>query len=145
MQTSIFIPNSFFFFRLCSCSCDMHTRPNIRFIFFLIFVLYFKFYEYITRLKLYSIFKYFFLIYIRTLISKNINMFIIATKLGIPSPPPYLSLSQNDDAFLSGINYASGGAGILNETGNYFVLLFNFSTYFSSSSRFLYSFKNLIL
>lgn len=49
-------------------------------------------------------------------------MFIVATKLGIPSPPPYLSLSQNDDAYLSGINYASGGAGILNETGIYFVL-----------------------
>ncbi|VVB09110.1 unnamed protein product [Arabis nemorensis] len=49
---------------------------------------------------------------------------IISTKLGIASPPPYLSLSQNDDAFLSGINYASGGAGILNETGLYFVILF---------------------
>ncbi|XP_010528545.1 PREDICTED: GDSL esterase/lipase At5g37690 [Tarenaya hassleriana] len=47
---------------------------------------------------------------------------IISEKLGIPSPPPYLSLSQNDDAsFLSGINYASGGAGILNETGLYFI------------------------
>ncbi|KFK33276.1 hypothetical protein AALP_AA6G354100 [Arabis alpina] len=46
---------------------------------------------------------------------------IISTKLGIASPPPYLSLSQNDDAYLSGINYASGGAGILNETGLYFI------------------------
>uniref|UniRef100_A0A1J3HXH6 GDSL esterase/lipase n=1 Tax=Noccaea caerulescens TaxID=107243 RepID=A0A1J3HXH6_NOCCA len=46
---------------------------------------------------------------------------IISTKLGIPSPPPYLSLSRNDDAFLNGINYASGGAGILNETGLYFI------------------------
>ncbi|CAN8232860.1 unnamed protein product [Cochlearia groenlandica] len=46
---------------------------------------------------------------------------IISTKLGIKSPPPYLSLSRNDDAFLDGINYASGGAGILNETGLYFI------------------------
>ncbi|KAF5181323.1 GDSL esterase/lipase [Thalictrum thalictroides] len=46
---------------------------------------------------------------------------IISTKLGIPSPPPYLSLSQNDDAILKGVNYASGGAGILNETGLYFI------------------------
>jgi len=56
-------------------------------------------------------------------------LFVIATKLGILSPPPYLSLSQNDDAFLSGINYASGGAGILNETGIYFVLYSSFSIY----------------
>ena len=44
-----------------------------------------------------------------------------AAKLGVPSPPPYLSLSMNDDAILRGVNYASGGAGILNETGIYFV------------------------
>lgn len=46
---------------------------------------------------------------------------IAAEKLGIPSPPPFLSLSLNDDAILKGINYASGGAGILNDTGLYFV------------------------
>jgi hypothetical protein len=28
---------------------------------------------------------------------------------------------QNVDALLKGVNYASGGAGILNETGLYFV------------------------
>jgi len=54
-------------------------------------------------------------------------LFVIATKLGILSPPPYLSLSQNDDAFLSGINYASGGAGILNETGIYFIQRLTFN------------------
>jgi hypothetical protein len=31
-------------------------------------------------------------------------------------------LSQNDDALLKGVNYASGGAGILNDTGLYFVM-----------------------
>ncbi|XWS30837.1 hypothetical protein CRYUN_Cryun23aG0025100 [Craigia yunnanensis] len=46
---------------------------------------------------------------------------ILSEKLGASSPPPYLSLSQNDDVILQGVNYASGGAGILNETGLYFV------------------------
>lgn len=45
-----------------------------------------------------------------------------AAKLGIPPPPPYLSLSPTDDAILKGVNYASGGAGILNHTGLYFVI-----------------------
>ncbi|KAL9427806.1 hypothetical protein AB3S75_029901 [Citrus x aurantiifolia] len=51
---------------------------------------------------------------------------IISAKLGIPSPPPYLSLSQNDDELLKGVNYASGGAGILNETGTYFIQRLSF-------------------
>ncbi|GMH05160.1 hypothetical protein Nepgr_007000 [Nepenthes gracilis] len=46
---------------------------------------------------------------------------IISAKLGIASPPPYLSLSPYDDALLGGVNYASGGAGILNDTGLYFI------------------------
>ncbi|CAN0915204.1 GDSL esterase/lipase At5g37690 [Linum grandiflorum] len=46
---------------------------------------------------------------------------IISEKLGVESPPPYLSLSRIDDRLLKGVNYASGGAGILNETGLYFV------------------------
>ncbi|KAJ6861871.1 hypothetical protein NC651_037811 [Populus alba x Populus x berolinensis] len=53
------------------------------------------------------------------------DRFFEAAKLGIPSPPPFLSLSENDDALLTGVNYASGGAGILNETGLYFVCLFS--------------------
>ncbi|KAJ4973667.1 hypothetical protein NE237_006841 [Protea cynaroides] len=51
---------------------------------------------------------------------------IISSKLGIPSPPPYLSLSQNDNALLTGVNYASGGAGILNDTGVYFIQRLSF-------------------
>ncbi|XP_054799493.1 GDSL esterase/lipase At5g37690 isoform X2 [Prosopis cineraria] len=50
----------------------------------------------------------------------------IAEKLGISSPPPYLSLSPNDDAFLKGVNFASGGAGILNDTGLYFIQRLSF-------------------
>ncbi|KAL0015123.1 hypothetical protein SO802_002192 [Lithocarpus litseifolius] len=51
---------------------------------------------------------------------------IVSEKLGISSPPPYLSLSQNDDAILKGVNYASGGAGILNDTGLYFIQRLSF-------------------
>ncbi|XP_059643712.1 GDSL esterase/lipase At5g37690 [Cornus florida] len=51
---------------------------------------------------------------------------IISEKLGIPSPPPYLSLSSNDNAILKGVNYASGGAGILNDTGLYFIQRLSF-------------------
>lgn len=54
-------------------------------------------------------------------------MNFVAEKLGISSPPPYLSLSQNnDDAVLKGVNFASGGAGILNDTGLYFVITHSF-------------------
>ncbi|KAJ8429678.1 hypothetical protein Cgig2_015020 [Carnegiea gigantea] len=51
---------------------------------------------------------------------------VIAEKLGIPSPPPYLSLLPNDDKLLKGVNYASGGAGILNDTGLYFIQRLSF-------------------
>ncbi|XP_015689203.1 GDSL esterase/lipase At5g37690-like [Oryza brachyantha] len=48
----------------------------------------------------------------------------MADKLGVPSPPPFLSLTSDD--VLGGVNFASGGAGILNETGVYFVQYFSF-------------------
>ncbi|OAY79189.1 GDSL esterase/lipase [Ananas comosus] len=52
---------------------------------------------------------------------------IMAEKLGISSPPPYLSLSMDDNTILEGgVNYASGGAGILNETGLYFIQKLSF-------------------
>jgi hypothetical protein len=44
-----------------------------------------------------------------------------AEKLGVTPPPPFLSLSMYGKDVLGGINFASGGAGILNETGVYFV------------------------
>ena len=44
-----------------------------------------------------------------------------ADKFGVPSPPPFLSLSLAGKDVLGGVNFASGGAGILNETGVYFV------------------------
>ncbi|XP_052196772.1 GDSL esterase/lipase At5g37690 [Diospyros lotus] len=51
---------------------------------------------------------------------------IISAKLGIPSPPAYLSLSSTSDELLKGVNYASGGAGILNDTGVYFIQRLSF-------------------
>ncbi|KAM2710816.1 hypothetical protein EV2_048347 [Malus domestica] len=57
---------------------------------------------------------------------RTIGDIICTKKLGIPSPPPYLSLAQNDDALLKGVNYASGGAGILNDTGLYFIQRMSF-------------------
>ncbi|CAN0901010.1 GDSL esterase/lipase At5g55050 [Linum grandiflorum] len=45
----------------------------------------------------------------------------LAQKMGLPAPPPYLSISSNDGnrSFpLTGLNFASSGSGIFNETGN---------------------------
>lgn len=63
-----------------------------------------------------------FIIIFITLIFIFADYCLSASKLGIPSPPPHLSLSKAEDAILKGANYASGGAGILNETGLYFVI-----------------------
>uniref|UniRef100_A0ACD5V9U5 Uncharacterized protein n=1 Tax=Avena sativa TaxID=4498 RepID=A0ACD5V9U5_AVESA len=56
---------------------------------------------------------------------------IMAAKFGVPSPPPFLSLYMTDDAVLSGVNFASGGAGLLNETGIYFVEYLSFDNQIS--------------
>lgn len=43
-------------------------------------------------------------------------------KLGLPRPPAVLDPSLTEEVILeNGVNYASGGGGILNETGSYFV------------------------
>ncbi|XP_043690624.1 GDSL esterase/lipase At5g55050 [Telopea speciosissima] len=47
----------------------------------------------------------------------------LAEKLGIPTSPPYLSLvsaSNKSNAFLGGVSFASGGAGIMNDTNKLF-------------------------
>ncbi|GFP95718.1 GDSL esterase/lipase at1g74460 [Phtheirospermum japonicum] len=50
---------------------------------------------------------------------------IIGDKMGLPRPPAFLDPSLNEDLILgNGVNYASGGGGILNETGSYFVQRF---------------------
>lgn len=47
---------------------------------------------------------------------------IIGDRTGLPRPPAFLDPSVDEDVILeNGINYASGGGGILNETGGYFV------------------------
>lgn len=44
--------------------------------------------------------------------------------MGLPRPPAFLDPSLSEDVILeNGVNYASGGGGILNETGSYFVRL----------------------
>ncbi|XAR65486.1 Triacylglycerol lipase [Bertholletia excelsa] len=47
---------------------------------------------------------------------------IIGDKMGLPRPPAFLDPSLTGDIILEkGVNYASGGGGILNETGGYFI------------------------
>ncbi|KAL8141925.1 hypothetical protein V2J09_014957 [Rumex salicifolius] len=47
---------------------------------------------------------------------------IIGDAMGLPRPPAFLDPSIDEDMILdSGVNYASGGGGILNETGGYFI------------------------
>ncbi|KAG5618552.1 hypothetical protein H5410_018376 [Solanum commersonii] len=47
---------------------------------------------------------------------------IIGDEMGLPRPPAYLDQSLTEDVILSnGVNFASGGGGILNETGSLFV------------------------
>lgn len=46
-------------------------------------------------------------------------LILLAELLGLPYAPPYLGLTANNKINIStGVNYASGSAGILQETGN---------------------------
>ncbi|KAL8130327.1 hypothetical protein V2J09_019482 [Rumex salicifolius] len=52
---------------------------------------------------------------------------IMGDAMGLPRPLAFLDPTLNEDVILdSGVNYASGGAGILNETGGYFLERFWF-------------------
>ncbi|KAK7304630.1 hypothetical protein VNO77_42514 [Canavalia gladiata] len=51
---------------------------------------------------------------------------IIGDSMGLPRPPAFLDQSITEDVILeNGVNYASGGGGILNETGSYFIQRFS--------------------
>ncbi|XP_054807483.1 GDSL esterase/lipase At1g74460 [Prosopis cineraria] len=51
---------------------------------------------------------------------------IIGDNMGLPRPPAFLDPSLTEDVILeNGVNYASGGGGILNETGSYFIQRFS--------------------
>ncbi|KAE8124023.1 hypothetical protein FH972_018935 [Carpinus fangiana] len=51
---------------------------------------------------------------------------IIGDLTGLPRPPAFLDPSLTEDIILeNGVNYASGGGGILNETGSYFIQRFS--------------------
>ncbi|KAG9151592.1 hypothetical protein Leryth_024064 [Lithospermum erythrorhizon] len=53
---------------------------------------------------------------------------IIGDKMGLPRPPAFLDPSLNEEVILEkGVNYASGGGGILNQTGGWFVQKFSLS------------------
>ncbi|XP_058083416.1 GDSL esterase/lipase At1g74460-like [Magnolia sinica] len=53
---------------------------------------------------------------------------IIGDKMGLPRPPAFLDPAVDEDAILqNGLNYASGGGGILNETGQLFNQRFSLS------------------
>ncbi|XP_073294377.1 GDSL esterase/lipase At1g74460-like [Primulina huaijiensis] len=50
---------------------------------------------------------------------------IIGDQMGLPRPPAFLDPSLNEDVILqNGVNFASGGGGILNETGSLFIQRF---------------------
>lgn len=54
--------------------------------------------------------------------------------MGLPRPPAFLDPSLTEDVILeNGVNYASGGGGILNETGSLFVRKMQISIYLSHS------------
>lgn len=49
-------------------------------------------------------------------------LYITGDRTGLPRPPAFLDPSVSEEVILeNGVNYASGGGGILNETGAYFV------------------------
>ncbi|XP_004299355.1 PREDICTED: GDSL esterase/lipase At1g74460 [Fragaria vesca subsp. vesca] len=53
---------------------------------------------------------------------------IIGDNMGLPRPPAFLDPSLTEDMILqNGVNYASGGGGILNETGGLFIQRFSLS------------------
>ncbi|XP_020572795.1 GDSL esterase/lipase At1g74460-like [Phalaenopsis equestris] len=52
---------------------------------------------------------------------------IVGEKMGLPRPPPFLDPSLDEDTIINqGVNYASGGGGILNETGSIFIQRYSF-------------------
>lgn len=54
------------------------------------------------------------------------SIFIAGELLGLPYIPPYVSTIGNDRSVLWGVNFASAGAGILDESGSHLVSCFMF-------------------
>ncbi|PIA63289.1 hypothetical protein AQUCO_00200958v1 [Aquilegia coerulea] len=52
---------------------------------------------------------------------------IVAQLVGLPFPPPIKSLDLQNFRSLTGVNYASGGGGILEESGKHFLQIISFS------------------
>lgn len=55
---------------------------------------------------------------------------LLGHQLGLDFTPPYLAPTTKGSVILKGVNYASGGGGILNKTGLIFV-----SSFISSSNN----------
>ncbi|EFJ26026.1 hypothetical protein SELMODRAFT_232013 [Selaginella moellendorffii] len=63
---------------------------------------------------------------------------IIGESFGIPYAPPYLAPTTHGAAILRGVNYASGGGGIVDETGRIFIGRLSLSKqllYFQNTTR----------
>lgn len=61
---------------------------------------------------------------------------IVGDKLGLPRPPAYMDPTLDEDMILeNGVNYASGGGGILNETSSLFVSSTQIGNYIIISER----------
>ncbi|CAL4926089.1 unnamed protein product [Urochloa decumbens] len=59
----------------------------------------------------------------------------LADNLGLASPPPYLALSSSSANYVNGVNFASGGAGVSNDTNKGQCIVFDKQIdYFSSVS-----------
>jgi hypothetical protein len=63
----------------------------------------------------------------------------VAMKLGVETViPPFLAPTTRGAALLNGVNYASGGSGILDDTGRIFVRPRNKSNLHHRSARLLW-------
>ncbi|KAH7420692.1 hypothetical protein KP509_13G017400 [Ceratopteris richardii] len=70
---------------------------------------------------------------------------LLALKVGSKHfPPPYLSPAAHGSAILGGINYASGGGGILNNTGRIFVQRISMDVQISYFERTLEELRELV-
>lgn len=78
----------------------------------------------------YILIEFFLLIRIDTLITTKLTR--AAERLGLPTSPPYLSLASatnKTNSFLTGVSFASGGAGIIDGTAKIFVSFKLFSIF----------------
>lgn len=64
--------------------------------------------------------------------------------IGLPYPPPALAPTSRGPAILRGLNYASGAAGILNETGADYVSLTVSPNFITSAENLYFQYPNAL-